>query len=199
MVWQRWRSLIACLQPVLAKVRCRISESSTLCVRHHLPRASQPQHTSELLEQQRLLARRIADLQGREISPLHSLTGLLCWDQTGNKNILHPSSILQRHKHNPHQFTHCLFHHKQQAPFPVLSAGKEGTQTLLQVNIRAWDRVMGAAPAPCSWLCSPSGAPTPTLLCPCPQPSWSAVVAQRKLMCQTTPALFPAGMQEKDA
>lgn len=199
MVWQRWRSLIAWLQPVLAKVRCRISESSTLCVRHHLPRASQPQHTSEFLEQQRLWAGRIADLQGRGISPLHSLTGLLGWDQTGHKDILHPSSPLQRHKHNPHPFTHCLFHYKQQAPFPVLSAGKEGTQILLQVNIRAWDEVMGAALAPCSWLCSLSGSPIPILLCPCPQPSWGTVVAQRKLMCQPTPALVPAGLQEKDA
>lgn len=87
MVCQRRRSLIAWLQPVLAKVRCRISESSTLCVGHHSPRASQPQHTSELLEQQRLLAGRIADdLQGRGIPPLHSLTRLLGWDQTGNKD-----------------------------------------------------------------------------------------------------------------
>lgn len=109
MVCQRWRSLIAWLQPVLAKVRCRISESSTLCVRRHLPRASQPQYTSELLEQQRLLAGRIADgLQGRGFPPLHSLTGLLGWDQTGSKDISYPSSTLQRHKHNPHQFTHCL-------------------------------------------------------------------------------------------
>lgn len=204
MVWQRWRSLIAWLEPVLAEVRSRISESSTLCVSCHLPRASQPQHTSELLAQcgsSRGCWQEGLQMACKEEGSLlcTASRGFWVWTRQGIKTFyIHPAPCRDVSTAPIDSHTDS-FHYKQQPPFPVLCAGKGGTQILQQVSIRAWDKVMGAALAPCSWLCSPSGAPTPTSLRPCPQPSCSTVVAQRKLMCQPAPALFPAGLQEKDA
>lgn len=173
MVWQRWRSLIAWLQPVLAEVRRGISDSSTLCVNHHLLRASQPQHNHRVAgsvwEQQRLLAGRIADgLQGRGIPPLHSLTGFLVWDQTGNKDILHPSSTSQRHKHNPHQFTHCLLSLQATVTLPSFICWKRRHSNFVASQHQSLGQSDGGCPGSLqlALLCSLRGAPTLTSLCP---------------------------------
>lgn len=135
MVWQRWRSLIAWPQPVLAEVRCRISESSTLFVSHHLPGASQPQHTTELLAQRR--SSRGCWQEGLQMACKEE-GSLLCtasqgfWFGTrqGIKTFyIHPA--LHRGTSTTPTNSHTAsFHYEQQSPFPLLSAGKGDTQIL---------------------------------------------------------------------
>ena len=196
MVLQRRRSLIAWLQPVLPEVTARISERSTLCVSRHSPRASQPRCTSEMLAQ-------CGNSRGCWQEDLQmgckEERSVLCTASQGFQFgtgwgirifYIHPA-LCRGMSTTPVNLHTASLHHKQLSPLPVLPAGKRGTEVLQQVSGRAWGKVVGAAPAPCSLLCSPPEAPTAVSLCPCPQPSQGT--AQRKVMLPASTSLAPGG------
>lgn len=126
-------------------------------------------------EQQRLLAGRIADgLQGRGIPPLHSLTGFLVWDQTGNKDILHPSCTSQRHRHNPHQFTHCLLSPWARVTLPSFICWKRRHSNFVESQHQSLGQNGGGClgSLQLALLSSLKGAPTSALLCPAGAQWW---------------------------
>lgn len=119
---------------------------------------------------------------------------------------IHPA-LCRGMKHNPHQLTHCLLSPQATVTLPSFICWKRRHSNFVVSQHQSLRQSDGGCLVPSgspqlallNWLSSPSGTPTPAWLCPCPQPSRDTVVAQRKLTCQPTPDLFPAGLQEEDA
>lgn len=151
-----------------ACTRCRISESSTLCVSSHLPRASQPQHTSEMLAQ--CGSSRGCWQEGLQMACKEE-ESLLCtasqgfWFGTrqGIKTFyIHPA-FCRGTSTTPTNSHTASFHYKQQSPFPVYLLEKEALKFCSKSTSEPGTKWWGLP-----WL----PAPTPASLCPCPQPSW---------------------------